>query len=157
MPTTEAGPAAQISREERFASYVREAAGRAGYDIDSPRGGGKKAIAKAAGMSASSVGRMLAGQTMPSPPQLEKLAGALQVPLIDLLVLGGVVSERAKQDVAVAPAAAPAPGRPTSLSIEEAARALGIRSPDRIRMFKAMASTLVEQEQMDAEQTEKGA
>lgn len=134
--------------------YIREAAGRAGYDIDSPRGGGKKAIAKAAGMSPSSVGRMLAGQTIPSPPQLEKLADVLGVPLIDLLVLSGVVSERAKGNVGAG--AAPQPATPKPLTIEEAATALGIRSPDRVRMFKAMASTLIEQEQMDAEPTGKG-
>lgn len=134
--------------------YIREAVGRAGYDIDSPRGGGKKALAKATGMSASSVGRMLAGQTIPSPPQLEKLADAVGVPLIDLLVLSGVVSERAKGNVGEHPgsgSAAPAP-----LTIEEAALALGIRSPDRVRMFTAIASTLIEQERLDAESTRKG-
>ncbi|MFD3498816.1 helix-turn-helix domain-containing protein [Streptomyces sp. NPDC058678] len=151
MPTTEADPAAQISREARFVRYVREAAGRAGYDIDSPRGGGKKAIAKATGMSPSSVGRMLAGQTIPSPPQLEKLAEALRVPLIDLLVLSGVVSERAKGNVGATQS-----GPPASLSIEEAAFALGIRSADRVRMFKAMASTLIEQERLDAESAGRG-
>lgn len=154
MPTTEAGPAAQISREERFASYVSEAAGRAGYDIYSPRGGGRKALAKATGMSASSVGRMLAGQTIPSPPQLEKLANALRVPLIDLLILGGVVSERAKQDTGMASVA---PVRPLPITVEEAALALGIRRPDRVQMFKAMASTLIEQERADAEVAGEGA
>lgn len=145
-----------MSREVRFVRYIREAAGRAGYDIDSPRGGGKKAIAKATGMSPSSVGRMLAGQTIPSPPQLEKLAEALRVPLIDLLVLSGVVSEQAKHRVG----AGGPPVRPVglpSLTIEEAALALGIRSPDRVQMFKAMASTLIEQEQMDAASAGRGA
>ncbi|MEU9894274.1 helix-turn-helix domain-containing protein [Streptomyces phaeochromogenes] len=155
MPTTEASPAAPMSREARFVRYIREAAGRAGYDIDSPRGGGKKAIAKATGMSQSSVGRMLAGQTIPSPPQLEKLADALEVPLIDLLVLSGVVSERAKSGVGASPP--PRLAAIKSLTIEEAADALGIRSPDRVRMFKAMASTLIEQEQLDAESAGRGA
>jgi transcriptional regulator with XRE-family HTH domain len=155
MPTTEASPAAPISREARFVRYIRNAAMRAGFDIDSPRGGGKKAIAKATGMSASSVGRMLAGQTIPSPPQLEKLADVLGVPLIDLLVLSGVVSEQAKGNVEASSGPRLAP--PSPLTVEEAALALGIRNPDRVRMFKAMASTLIEQERADADVTGKGA
>lgn len=148
MPTTEADPV-PLSRELRFRHYIREAAVRAGYDIDSPRGGGKKAIAKATGMSQSSVGRMLAGQTIPSPPQLERLAEALGVPLIDLLVLSGVVSERGKERVS-AESDRPRPlWATTSLTVEEAATALGIRAPDRVRMFKAMASELIEQERQE--------
>src|ERR1044072_2007252 len=97
MPTTETGPTSQVSRARRFAEYIRPVAVAAGYDIDSPRGGGKKALAEDTGMSASSVGRMLAGQTLPEPVHLERLAEALGISLMDLLVRSGVVSEKAGQ------------------------------------------------------------
>lgn len=157
MPTTHAGPAATgMSRVERFAEYVRQAAVDAGYDIEG-RGGGKKAIAQATGMSPSSVGRMLAGQTLPDPGQLEKLANVLRVPLIELLVRSGVVSEEAVQGslahvTRVRPIETSGP-----ISPEEAARMLGIRNPDRVRLFTAMASTLIDQERADEAATAKGA
>lgn len=145
MPTTETGPASQVSRAQRFAEYIRPAVVAAGYDIDSPRGGGKKELAEAVGMSQSSVGRMLAGQTLPDPLHLEKLADVVGVPLMDLLERSGIVS-RAE----VAAGAPPPPPTPdTPLTPETAARLLGIRSPDRIQMFTAMTKTLTDQEEAD--------
>ena len=145
MPTTETGPASQVTRAQRFAEYIRPAVVAAGYDIDSPRGGGKKALAKDTGMSPSSVGRMLAGQTLPDPVHLERLATALRISLMDLLIRSGVVSAQAGGTVT--PAAAPTSDPP--LTHEEAARALGIRSPDRVQMFTAMAKSLADQEEAD--------
>lgn len=146
MPTTHAGPATEMSRVERFAEYVRQAAVDAGYDIEGRRGGGKKALADKTGMSPSSVGRMLAGQTLPDPSQFEKLADALNVPLIDLLVRGGVVSEEAVQGTLAHHTRIKPVETSEPISPEEAARMLGIRNPDRVRMFAAMATTLLEQE-----------
>lgn len=145
MPTTETGPASQVTRAQRFAEYIRPAVVAAGYDIDSPRGGGKKALAEATGMSASSVGRMLAGQTLPEPMHLERLAEVLGVSLMDLLMRSGVVSEKAGR--AVQPPTLAPSGK--TLTPEAAARALGIRSPDRVQMFTAMAKTLADQEEAD--------
>jgi len=147
MPTTETEPATQPTRAQRFAEYIRPAVVAAGYDIDSPRGGGKKALAEDTGMSPSSVGRMLAGQTLPEPTHLERLAEVLGVSLMELLVRSGVVSEKAGR--AVSPPTVAPPVRP--MTPEEAARALGIRSPDRIQMFAAMAKTLADQEESDVE------
>lgn len=134
-----------MTRAQRFAEYIRPAVVAAGYDIDSPRGGGKKALAEATGMSASSVGRMLAGQTLPEPMHLERLADVLRVSLMDLLVRSGVVSEKASH-TAQPPTVTP-PEK--TLTPEAAARALGIRSPDRVRMFTAMAKMLADQEKVD--------
>jgi transcriptional regulator with XRE-family HTH domain len=143
MPTTERGRAAPQTRAERFAEYIRPAVVAAGYDIDSPRGGGKKALADDAGLSQSSVGRMLAGQTLPDPMVLERLAKVLHMPLQDLLYASGVITgmpasppREARRDVALTP--------------EEAARLLGITSSDRVQMFAAMARTLIEQERSDS-------
>lgn len=140
MPTTETGPAAQVSRAQRFAEYIRPAVVAAGYDIDSPRGGGKKELAEAVGMSPSSVGRMLSGQTLPEPGTLERLAGVLSVDLTELLVRSGLVSDRSSVTKSAPP------GPPQKITPLEAARLLGIRSPDKIQMFEAVVRTLLEQE-----------
>ncbi|MFD3929568.1 multiprotein-bridging factor 1 family protein [Streptomyces sp. NPDC058614] len=146
MPTTETGRAAPKSQAERFAEYVRPAVVAAGYDIESPRSGGKKALAEATGMSASSVGRMLAGQTLPEPVHLERLAEVLGISLMELLVRSGIVSEKAGRQGMHSP---PPPTPDAPLTPEAAARALGIRSPDRVQMFTAMAKTLADQEEVD--------
>ena len=144
MPPTDTGPAPQASQAQRFAEYIRPAVVAAGYDIDNPRGGGKKRLAENTGMSPSSVGRMLAGQTLPEPVHLERLAEVLGVPLMDLLVRSGVVSEKAGRAVN-----APPPVSEVPLTPEAAARLLGIRSPDRVEMFTAVAKTLADQEEAD--------
>ncbi|MCX4578151.1 helix-turn-helix transcriptional regulator [Streptomyces sp. NBC_01571] len=122
-----------VLRTERFADFVRDAARRAGYDIDSPRGGGKTALSRDTGMSPSSVGRVLAGKTMPDPAYLEPLARALRVALPELLVLSGLVS----RDVL----SAQQPAR--SLSPREAAADLGIRDPAKIELFETMVRALL--------------
>ncbi|GAA4663013.1 helix-turn-helix domain-containing protein [Streptomyces youssoufiensis] len=137
-------------RTQRFAEYIRRAAIAAGYDITSPRGGGKKALAEAAGMGQSSVGRMLAGQTMPDAAQLEPLARALKVPLAELLVLSGIVS----RDALPTRPAPPTPVEP--MSAEEAASTLGIRTPSRIGLFTAMVAHLQEEEKRDSTREEAG-
>lgn len=140
MPTTETSPAQQVSRAQRFAEYIRPAVVAAGYDIDSPRGGGKKALAKDTGMSPSSVGRMLAGQTVPEPAALEKLAGVLGLSLTELLVRTGVVSGKRRV------AATDRPEPPKPVTVEEAARQWGIKDPGRIKLFKAMVAALRDEE-----------
>jgi transcriptional regulator with XRE-family HTH domain len=143
MPTTETGRAAPKSQAERFAEYIRPAVVAAGYDIDSPRGGGKKELARATGASQSSIGRMLAGQTMPGPLLLVKLAEALGLPLTDLLIQSGMVSNARNMGEA------PRPEPVLSLTVEDAARRLGITSPKSVKIFKAMVETLRTEEEGD--------
>ena len=76
-----------------FFEYVRDAARAAGYDIDSPRGGGKKELAEAVGMSQSSVSRMISGTTVPEAAALGRLADVLGVPRNDLLNLAGIPTD----------------------------------------------------------------
>ncbi|MEU3161373.1 helix-turn-helix transcriptional regulator [Streptomyces griseoincarnatus] len=119
---------------QEFSAYVRDAARRAGYDIDSPRGGGKTALARDTGMSQSSVGRMLAGKAMPDPAYLEPLAAALRVPLPELLVLSGLISREAFTVEAQ---------QARALSPREAAADLGIRDPAKIELFETMVRALL--------------
>ncbi|MGJ5831356.1 helix-turn-helix transcriptional regulator [Streptomyces ossamyceticus] len=73
-----------------FSEYVTKAARDAGYEIDAPRGGGRKALAEATGMSQSAVGRMLSGATTPSVYSLRSLASVLAVPFEEMLDRSGV-------------------------------------------------------------------
>lgn len=102
------------------------------------------ALARDTGMSPSSVGRMLAGQTMPDPQYLERLAEVLGLQLTELLVRSGVVSRGA------IPAKPPGPQtRPSTLTPAMAAKQLGIRSPQRIAMFEDMVRHFLQQEQSE--------
>ena len=131
--TTEGDPAP--TRAQKFGEYVSAAARAAGYDIDSPRGGGKKALAAKAGMSHASVSRMLAGQTIPDPKFFESLADALGLNVGRMLVEAGVLSERALTRDERRP--------PQPIDPREMARSLGITAPEKIDAFVAMTKALV--------------
>lgn len=128
-------PEPPTTRAQKFGQYVAAAARAAGYDIDSPRGGGKKGLADAAGMSHASVSRLLAGQTIPDPSFFEPLADALHKPVSEMLIQSGLVSEDAllKPDVLDHP-----------LDPREVAQRLGIRSEERIAAFEAMVRALTD-------------
>lgn len=121
-------------KSESFGDFVATAARLAGYDVDSPRGGGRTALAELTGMSASSVGRMLAGQTLPDASVLERLALALKVPVLELFVLHGILS------------AIPDAAHPPALTVAGAAEALGIRDPLKVEIFTAMTQVLLADE-----------
>lgn len=137
--TTDEDPAPP-TRAQRFGQYVAEAARAAGYDIDSPRGGGKKKLSLRAGMSHASVSRMLAGHTIPDPSFFEPLANALSVDVGRMLVEAGVLSEGSL-------AGRPTPPPTEPLNAREIARQLGITSPEKIEAFAQMATALAESEE----------
>ncbi|MFD9485120.1 helix-turn-helix domain-containing protein [Streptomyces sp. NPDC059991] len=95
-----------------------------GYDIDSPRGGGKSKLADDAGVHRAAVSRLLQRQSMPDLETMRRLAAVLGVPLRDMLIRSGRLSEddlpiavtRGGQDV----------DGPQPLSPEEAARRMGV-------------------------------
>jgi transcriptional regulator with XRE-family HTH domain len=137
------------TRAEQFGQYVAQAARDAGYDIDSPRGGGKKALAEATGISHASVSRMLAGQTIPDPRFFEPLAASLGLQLPQLLIRSGLASRQALSTVA-----SPAP-RP-KLTIRRAAEELGIHSERGIQLFTTMVQGLLAQEPDDGASGSRG-
>lgn len=73
-----------------FAEFVADAARAAGYDIDSPRGGGMTRLAKDADMSLSSVSRMLSGLRMPTAGPLRRVAKALDLAPEELFARAGI-------------------------------------------------------------------
>lgn len=125
---------------EKFGNFIAEAARAAGYDLDSQRGGGRVALARDTGMSPSSVGRMLAGLTLPTPRYFEPLAAAVRVPLRRLLIESGVISE----DAIAAAAATVSSNEP--LTAEQAAPRLGITIPANVQLFITMVESMQKQE-----------
>ena len=101
-----------------------------GYDIDSPRGGGKTKLAEDAGVHRAAITRLLQRQSMPDLETMRGLSRALGIPVRDVLIRSGKLTE---QDLPQAPA----PPEPTvvpgdhALSAEQAAAALGI--PEHLR------------------------
>ncbi|MCZ4117874.1 helix-turn-helix transcriptional regulator [Streptomyces sp. H39-S7] len=107
-----------------------------GYDIDSPRGGGKSKLADDAGVHRAAVSRLLQRQSMPDLDTMRRLSAVLEVPLRDVLIRSGKLSET---DLPIHPApgeagggtgARPGDGSGTdqepTLTPEEAARRMGV-------------------------------
>lgn len=117
-----------LDAAHRFGKYVTRLARNAGYDV-SPGDGGRAAFARATGMSPSTVGRMLDGKTLPQPTQFEAIAQALGADVRDLLVQGGVISDRSRLEREDHQESHSAPARSHLAAAHEAATALGITEP----------------------------
>jgi len=123
-----------------FANYIASAARAAGYDIDTPRSGGRTALAQDAGISLSTISRLLSGERAPDPSTFEGLARALRVPLTELLIQSGIVSSESLHEsprIAV---------RSRPITPSEAADDLGITDPVNRELFLAMVDRLKRQE-----------
>ncbi|ULR51046.1 helix-turn-helix domain-containing protein [Streptomyces deccanensis] len=107
---------------DEFAAWMEGLIRARGYDIDSPRGGGKTRLAEEAGVHRAAVTRLLQRRSMPDLETMRGLSRALGVPLRDVLIRSGKLTE---QDLPLAPVPAPAP-ETGPLSPEQAALALGI-------------------------------
>ncbi|MFE7571485.1 helix-turn-helix domain-containing protein [Streptomyces sp. NPDC057539] len=113
-----------------------------GYDIDSPRGGGKSKLADDAGVHRAAVSRLLQRQSMPDLETMRRLAAVLSVPLRDMLIRSGRLSE---DDL-------PVTGHrrreeesgPPRLTPEEAARRIGVPTELRETFVKVVRQFLPE-------------
>ncbi|MEU7280423.1 helix-turn-helix domain-containing protein [Streptomyces sp. NPDC045431] len=128
-----------VSELEEFTAWIEGVIRRQGYDIDSPRGGGKSRLADEAGVHRAAITRLLQGQSMPDLETMRRLAHVLRVPVRDMLIKSGRLTEEdlplpgLSGDVPPAEeSAAPA------LTLEQAAAGLGI-PPDQRDMFIRVA------------------
>lgn len=137
---------------QRFGRLIATAARATGkYDLDSH--GGKAALARAAGLSESTMGRVLRGESIPDPRFFEPLADAVDLDVGDLLVEAGILSRKSP--------ATPSQTRATgvgshSITLDEAANALGISSPVGREMFAAAVERLQRTERADEEPEDGG-
>lgn len=119
---------------KEFAAWIEAVMRRRGYDIDSPRGGGKTKLAEDAGVHRAAITRLLQRQSMPDLETMRGLARALGIPVREVLIRSGRLTE---EDLPQAPApsgvpaAAGAAEGESRLSAEQAAVALGI--PEHLR------------------------
>lgn len=77
---------------EQYAAWLASAMRAAGLDIDSQRGGGRLALAKALGVAPSTVGRWLDAKSTPSPELFEPIADTVGVDVGVMLVESGIIS-----------------------------------------------------------------
>ncbi|MFE3164426.1 helix-turn-helix domain-containing protein [Streptomyces sp. NPDC059224] len=120
---------------ESFAAWVEDLMRERGYDIDSPRGGGKSRIADEAGVHRAAVTRLLQRQSMPDLETTRRLARVLGVPVREMLIRSGRLTAEEladPHDHLTAPAPSAEFGRRPTL--EEVADLLGVPA-DRREMF----------------------
>lgn len=124
-----------MTAAETFADLVTHHAVKAGYDLSSPRSGGRTKLANDTGLSPSTVSRMLSGKTMPDAYSLQALADAIDVPVEHLLEAAGVVG----------PGVLTRDRQPSErpLTAKEAAARLGIRKPLNVALLEAITATLL--------------
>ncbi|NGO44898.1 helix-turn-helix domain-containing protein [Streptomyces ureilyticus] len=122
---------------EEFAGWIEDLLRDRGYDIDSPRGGGRSKLADDAGVHRAAVSRLLQRQSMPDLETMRRIAAVLGVPLREMLIRSGRLSE---DDLpVVAGGEHPVPGAShTELSPEEAARRMGV-PPELRELFAKVA------------------
>lgn len=124
-----------MSATAQFSAFVQARAVHVGYNLSSPRSGGRKKLADDTGISHASVCRMLNGQTIPAAESFERLANALDVYVGVLFELAGIVSPGA---LTLGAAVDLKP-----LTARQAAARLGIRDPLRVALLETITATLL--------------
>ncbi|WP_411073781.1 helix-turn-helix domain-containing protein [Streptomyces sp. cmx-4-7] len=127
---------------EQFAAWIEELIRRRGFDIDSPRGGGKSRLADEAGVHRAAITRLLQRQSMPDLETTRRLAHVLDVPVRDMLIKSGRLTE---DDLPLPQTSgAPRPGAGgRRLTLEEAAAGLGVPAEQR-EMFIRVAGQFLD-------------
>lgn len=122
---------------DAFAAWVETLMRQRGYDIDSPRGGGKSRIADEAGVHRAAVTRLLQRQSMPDLETMRRIAPLLGVSVRDMLIRSGRV---AAEELPMASQELPPGGRrPT---IEDFAQWLGVPEARREVFVKVVSQFL---------------
>ncbi|MBQ0848053.1 helix-turn-helix domain-containing protein [Streptomyces sp. NPDC057620] len=119
-----------------FAGWIEELLRARGYDIDSPRGGGRSKLADDAGVHRAAVSRLLQRQSMPDLETMRRIAAVLGVPLREMLIRSGRLTE---DDLPLTGAGRPVDGEESLwLSPEEAACRMGV-PPELRELFARVA------------------
>ncbi|WP_200303754.1 helix-turn-helix domain-containing protein [Streptomyces adelaidensis] len=115
---------------DEFAAWIEGVMRTRGYDIDSPRGGGKTKLAEDAGVHRAAITRLLQRQSMPDLETMRGLSRALGIPVRDVLIRSRKLTEEDLPQAPAPPDTAAASGG-DAISVEQAATALGI--PEHLR------------------------
>ncbi|MFD8631501.1 helix-turn-helix domain-containing protein [Streptomyces sp. NPDC059533] len=130
---------------DAFAAWVETLMRQRGYDIDSPRGGGKSRIADEAGVHRAAVTRLLQRQSMPDLETMRRIAPLLGVSVRDMLIRSGRV---APEELPLTPREMPPGGRKPT--IEDFAQWLGVPEARR-EVFVKVVSQFLEPEDAEGE------
>ncbi|MGQ4490754.1 helix-turn-helix transcriptional regulator [Streptomyces sp. 372A] len=137
-----------VSELEQFTAWIEDVIRRRGYDIDSPRGGGKSRLADEAGVHRAAITRLLQRQSMPDLETMRRLAHVLGVPVREMLIRSGRLTE----DELPLPPVGDDPDRQNAggerITLEEAAAALGVPAEQR-EMFMRVAGQFLPVEPVD--------
>ncbi|MET9529649.1 MULTISPECIES: helix-turn-helix transcriptional regulator [unclassified Streptomyces] len=123
---------------DQFTAWIEDVIRRRGYDIDSPRGGGKSRLADEAGVHRAAITRLLQRQSMPDLETMRRLAHALDIPVREMLIRSGRLTE---DELPLPPVHDDLERRSAGakrLTLEEAAAALGV-PPEQREMFLRVA------------------
>ena len=133
---------------DAFATWVEQLMRGHGYDIDSPRGGGKSRLADEAGVHRAAVSRLLQRQSMPDLETTRRLARVLGVPVRDMLIRSGrLTAEELPLPAATGgsagnAAAGPQPEAGRQPTLEELAEVLGVPAGQREVFVKVVGQFL---------------
>ncbi|MER7725504.1 helix-turn-helix transcriptional regulator [Streptomyces sp. NPDC096323] len=137
-----------VSELEQFAAWIEDVIRRRGYDIDSPRGGGKSRLADEAGVHRAAITRLLQRQSMPDLETMRRLGHVLGVPVREMLIRSGRLTE----DELPMPPAPDGLDRQNAgaerITLEEAAAALGVPAEQR-EMFMRVAGQFLPAEPVE--------
>lgn len=122
---------------DAFAAWVETLMRQRGYDIDSPRGGGKSRIADEAGVHRAAVTRLLQRQSMPDLETMRRIAPLLGVSVRDMLIRSGRV---APEELPLTSQELPPGGR--TPTIEDFAQWLGVPEARREVFVKVVSQFL---------------
>ncbi|WP_439674962.1 hypothetical protein [Embleya sp. MST-111070] len=126
---------------ESFAHWIEDLMRARGYDIESPRGGGRTRLAADAGVHRAAITRLLQRKSVPDIATMRALAPALGVGMRDMLIHSGRMAEE-DLPVPTGPSARPRRVTAGSMSAAEAAELLGVPEHNRA-MFVAMTEMMV--------------
>lgn len=119
----------------QFADWLRERLIRRGYNL-SLRGGGQRRFAADAGLSPTSVSRLLRGEANPDADSLRAVADTLGTPFAEVLLRAGVLTPDDLDAVRHRDTDQP------HLTPEQAAAELGITDPQAVSVFVATTTAL---------------
>jgi hypothetical protein len=123
----------QDATARKFARFVKEAATRKGFAVDSRTGDGKARLAKESGMSEADITKILDGEYEVPTDLLKPVATAIGVKQKDLLRAAGILEDKLAQ-------------QSPPLTAQLAAQHLGIKSPKNVEAFETIVAALLQAE-----------
>ncbi|WP_432194753.1 helix-turn-helix domain-containing protein [Streptomyces sp. bgisy027] len=122
-----------------FKQWLHDQLTAHGFDLSGPRSGGRSRFAERSGISPSTVGRLLDGKRVTDMDVFTRLAEAISVPLGEVLVRAGILTEDQLAGVR-----SPETG-PRRITPQQAAEELGIEDEQKRALFVAITETLQRQ------------